>query len=221
MQTLVESQATQHNILAVRLSAEKLMRTPVQKLGVVLELLSAKGSQAVDPSCRQLRDNSEQDTGDTRWAKPPNAEWETLNVTRINLSYSCETLLLCLIRGDVICFEPEDHSLRIRLRTGAKIIKDILYQIHWTYPSIKFADIQIRSFEEVEAENKDIFLKASRSTFDHTELSISVSLFKGMLHFLHAYKGGTPEGRAGRECQTFECILVHSAAWADKWNSIS
>ena len=75
------------------------------------------------------------------------------------------------------------------MRTGVKVIKDILYQIHWTHPSITFADIQIRSFEEVETENKDIFLKASRSTFDHTELSISVSLFKGMLHFCTLTRG--------------------------------
>ena len=214
MQTLVENRAQQHSFMAVLHSVEKLMAIPfpmaeireelsdltdeVGKLGVVLELLSARNSQAVDPGCRQLRDKVHfwgEDLADptglpvTRWDQPPNAEWETLNVTRIDLTYSCETLLLCMIREDLLTPDPEDPSLRFRLNSMAKVIKDILHQTHWTHPSVQFADNQIHSFEKLETETKDIFLKASESTFDHKELSISVSLLKGMLYFLHAYKG--------------------------------
>ena len=141
-----------------------------------MELLSAMGSQAVDPNCKQLRENPDQEAGNYRWIKPPSNERETLNVTRINLSYSCETLLLCLTRVDLLSPDPTDLSLRNQLTIGVKVIKDILYQVNWTNPTIRFADVQINAFEEVETENKDIFRKASENTFDHTELSVSVSL---------------------------------------------
>ena len=88
-------------------------------------------------------------------------------MARINLSYSCETLLLCLVRVDLLSPDPTDLSLRDRLAKGVSVIKEILYQVNWAYFSIEFADAddQINTFKKIEAENVDIFKKASENTF--------------------------------------------------------
>ena len=93
-----------------------------------------------------------------------------------------------MTRVDLISHDPTDDSLRTRLATGVGVIREILYQVNWAYPTIKFADDQINAFKEIETENTDIFRKASGNIFDHTELTVSVSLFKGMSHCLHACK---------------------------------
>ena len=54
------------------------------KLGVTLELLSAKNNPAVDPNCKQLIEFLDQSAGNYRWTSPPSVEWETLHVERIN-----------------------------------------------------------------------------------------------------------------------------------------
>ena len=95
LQYLIESIATQHNFLSVMNAVKGVMKTPTQnleakaaitslieatgKLGVVLELLSAKGSPAVDPNCKQLMQNPEQGAGNYRRTTLPSNEWETLN----------------------------------------------------------------------------------------------------------------------------------------------
>ena len=109
-------------------------------------------------------------------------------MTRINLSYSCETLLLCLTRVDLLSPDPTDLSLRSKLATGVGVIREILYQVNWATFTIKFADDHINAFKRIKTENTDIFKQASGNTFDHAELTVSVSLFKGMSHFLHAFK---------------------------------
>ena len=158
------------------------------KLGVTLELLVAKNNPAVDPNCKQLIELLDQSAGNYRWTSPPSVEWKTLNVARINHGYSYETLLLCLVHEDLVSHDHSDLSLRERLTRGVSVLKQILYEVNWSYFSLRLTDDQINSFKAVEAENLDIFKSASENTFDQAELSVSDTLFKGMSKFLHGFK---------------------------------
>ena len=101
--------------------------------------------------------NPDSSAGNFRWVIPPSVEWEALNIDRIAHVYSCDTLLMCLVRLDLATQDQSDLNLRERLMNGISVIKQILHEVTWSSLSVKFTDDQISALKAVETENFDIW----------------------------------------------------------------